>query len=57
MDRLVLLVVLLACVEEPCRGNETNEGDLEKEVAGDTVDSSSQLSRYRGRLCRHILVE
>ena len=51
MNRLVLLVLLVALAEEPCQGNETNEGELENElVAREKDDSPSQWSRYVKRM-------
>ena len=32
---IVIVILLFACTEEPCRGNETNDELVEKQVVGD----------------------
>ena len=43
---VALLVVLSACTEEVCKGNETKGGEVLKEVVREPVGSPSVWSRY-----------
>ena len=43
---LTLMVALLTCTEEFCKGNETNGAEGLKEVAREPVDTTPLLSKY-----------